>query len=571
MMRSRYRELLKSSRKAEKLSSNPKMRIAFLTDFASQRFCQLTRGCLWELGVDSAVYEGEFGSFRQEILNDESGLYSFEPQYVFFALAPQNFSQSELSFSEVEPFLTRLLKKGITVISASMPRLNERIFGQLSSQIEESSLSRIVRYNRELHNFCQKNSQIHLFDLEFLSSRMGLSKFYDDKLWASSSYLCSLDAYGVLAFELGSFLSCFQGRVNKCVVLDLDNTLWGGVIGDDGLEGIKLNDHGEGWVFWRIQNYFKALRSRGIVLCVCSKNEESNAKLPFSSHPKMVIGLDDIAVFIANWNNKASNIEAIGKTLGLGLDSFIFIDDNPMERELVRTSLPEVKVPELPEDPHQWIKYLEEESYFNTLEFTKDDRRRADMYTEEAKRKSTQIEFEDIDDYLKSLKMEMQIHPLCEKNLERACQLMQRSNQFNLRTQRFNEADCIAFMKDENCFPLTVSLKDRFGDYGIISVVCCQKEEDSLNILEFVMSCRVLQRGVENAIFNYLSHLGIELNCRVVGGEYIRTPKNSLVEKLYSKNGFEKKSSSDDRSKWNLVLSQYRDKKHFIRVNSNEP
>ena len=257
----------------------------------------------------------------------------------------------------------------------------------------------------------------------------------------------------------------------KCVVLDLDNTLWGGVIGDDGLEGIALGEFDEGEAFVGFQKFIRELKRRGIILAVVSKNEHANAVLPFREHPHMALKEEDISVFVANWDNKADNIRLIQKTLNIGFDSLVFLDDNPFERNIVREFLPEVVVPELPEDPSLYLQSLADLNLFETASFSEADLQRADQYREEAQRELTKTHFTNINDYLTSLGMEIRLERFNAFNLPRIAQLIQRSNQFNLMTRRYGEAACEAMMKDPSVAPLTLRLADKFGDYGLISVV----------------------------------------------------------------------------------------------------
>ena len=291
-----------------------------------------------------------------------------------------------------------------------------------------------------------------------------------------------------------------RGRVVKCVVLDLDNTLWGGVIGDDGLEGIQLNSHGDGEAFYRFQLFLRELLKRGIILAVCSKNEMANALLPFEKHPEMVLKRDDIACFVANWNDKADNIRHIRETLNIGFDSMVFLDDNAFERDLVRTLVPGVIVPDLPEDPADYVRAISELNLFETTTFSAEDLQRSELYRLEGLRRSEQASFGSLDEFLKSLKMQMTIARFDPYHLPRIAQLIQRSNQFNLTTRRLTEADCADLMNDASFIPLYAKLTDRLGDHGLIAVVILERLEGELAIRDWLMSCRVLKRGVEQAL-----------------------------------------------------------------------
>ena len=324
----------------------------------------------------------------------------------------------------------------------------------------------------------------------------------------------------------------------KCVVCDLDNTLWGGVVGDDGLEGIELGELGDGAAFTALQRWLKELKDRGILLCVCSKNEEATAKEPFEKHPDMVLKLEDISVFIASWQDKAANIRLIQKTLDIGMDSLVFLDDNPFEREAVKSLIPEICVPNLPEDPAEYLPYLQNLNLFETASFSDEDSKRTEQYHAEFGRVSLQKQFSSYEDYLKSLDMTAEAQPFNGFWFPRIAQLTQRSNQFNLRTVRCTEADIAALAADSRYVTFYFTLKDKFGDYGLISVVVLEKRESSLFINQWLMSCRVLKRGMEEFIANKLISTALKLGYKTVTGEYLPTKKNAMVADLYKRLGF---------------------------------
>ncbi|NBU99544.1 MAG: hypothetical protein EBS19_15270 [Spirochaetia bacterium] len=309
-------------------------------------------------------------------------------------------------------------------------------------------------------------------------------------------------------------------------------------MGDDGVDGIALGHLGDGEAFVDFQHFILELKKRGIILAVCSKNEESNAKIPFLEHPEMVLKLDDIAIFIANWDNKADNIKIIKESLNIGYDSIVFLDDNPYERNLVRNFLPEVIVPELPEDPALYVRHISELNLFETSSYTDEDKTRSDMYKVEFERQKLQKKYSNLEDYLISLEMKITLKKFDDFNLPRIAQLIQRSNQFNLTTKRYSEVECKALMEDKNIIPLYCKLKDKYGDYGLISVVILKKIESSFFIDEWIMSCRVLSRGVEQYIMNHVFSLATELNIESVLGLYSPTSKNSMVKDFYLKFGF---------------------------------
>ena len=354
----------------------------------------------------------------------------------------------------------------------------------------------------------------------------------------------------------------FQGKFKKCIILDLDNTLWGGIIGDDGLESIQIGTLGIGKAFTRFQKWLKELKNRGIILAVCSKNEDSIAKSPFLNHPEMVLKLEDIAVFVANWNSKADNINQIQQILNIGFDSMVFIDDNPAEREIVRTHLPLVCVPELPEDPSNYLPFLISENLFETVSYSGNDLERTKQYQEEAKRVELSKSITNMDDYLVSLDMTAKIGSFKDIDIERIAQLTQRSNQFNLRTIRYTNIEIESIMANPNFLTVSVEVGDKFGNYGLIGVVIIEMIGTNAKIDTWIMSCRVLKRTVEHTVMNYVVESLLILNIETLNGKYIPTDKNKLVLNLLRDLGM----SETKTHNYALNLKEFEKLKSFIKI-----
>jgi len=337
-------------------------------------------------------------------------------------------------------------------------------------------------------------------------------------------------------------------------VLDLDNTLWHGVIGDDGLEGIVIGQgDATGEAHLAVQECALALRNRGIVLAVSSKNNEDIARGPFREHPEMRLREGHIAVFRANWNDKAGNIKAIAKELSLGLDAVVLLDDDPAERQLVRRLLPQVAVPELPSDPALYVRTLLASGYFEAVSYLEEDRKRGEFYRDNSHRQALQEDASDGAAYLASLKMVLTIQPFDEAGRKRIAQLINKSNQFNLTTRRYSEAEVREIEGDPNCFTLQARLTDIFGDNGMISVVVCRRVDKDWEVDSWLMSCRVFARGVENAILQELVREARHRGVRSIIGRYRPTARNKLVEDHYSKLGFALiRSHEDGTTVWQL-------------------
>jgi len=365
-----------------------------------------------------------------------------------------------------------------------------------------------------------------------------------------------------LSNSIVEIIHVFQGKFKKCVILDLDNTLWGGIIGDDGLENIQIGTLGIGKAFTRFQKWLKELKNRGIILAVCSKNEENIAKMPFLQHPEMVLKLEDIAVFVANWNSKADNINQIQQILNIGFDSMVFLDDNPAERDIVRTHLPSVCVPELPVDPSNYLPFLIAENLFETVSYSDNDLERTKQYQEEAKRVELSKSITNMDDYLESLEMTAKIGPFMELDVERIAQLTQRSNQFNLKTIRYTNVEIESIMKNPNFLTVSVEVADKFGNYGLIGVVIIETLGSTANIDTWIMSCRVLKRTVEHTVMNYVVESLLKLNIQILNGQFIPTEKNKLVLNLLRDLGMSETKTHD----YALNLNEFKKLKSFIKI-----
>ena len=530
---------LSKEAKGLKISSAAKViRIALLADCATQHLATIMRAIAARNGVQAELYEGNYDGVDLEILDPNSALYAFAPQYVVILLSSEKLKARLYASGDRRTFADETVGKlenlwgafrahsQATIIQSTFVLPSERAFGNYELKVADSVGSIFTEINYRLAVKARETKNVLLNDVDFLAAAIGRAQWLDARMWNMAKTPCRLEHVPLLGQSLLDTMFAASGLIVKCVVLDLDNTLWGGVIGDDGLEGIALGEFDEGEAFVGFQKFIRELKRRGIILAVVSKNEHANAVLPFREHPHMALKEEDISVFVANWDNKADNIRLIQKTLNIGFDSLVFLDDNPFERNIVREFLPEVVVPELPEDPSLYLQSLADLNLFETASFSEADLQRADQYREEAQRELTKTHFTDINDYLTSLAMEIRLERFNAFNLPRIAQLIQRSNQFNLMTRRYGEAACEAMMKDPSRAPLTLRLADKFGDYGLISVVILKHAGEDLEIDEYLMSCRVLQRGVES--FTTQQHLFLR---RAAGREAGGRPLPSDGEK----------------------------------------
>jgi FkbH-like protein len=579
-----YTALVRASRKLAPSAGAPSLRIALLSDAATQQFVPLLKVLFFGNGFDAEFYEAPFDGIELEAYNAESGLYHFQPHAIVLLQATQALRTgfhrrggSVRDFVETTLERTRQVwqalkaRSSAAVIQSTYVLPYERFFGNFDTLVTDSFAAVVRELNRRLAESAGQFSGVLVNDIDAIASWSGRKTWFDDRFWDSAKSFCALEHLPPVAKNIADTVLALQGRTVKCVIADLDNTLWGGVIGDDGLEGIRLSAHGDGEAFWRLQHFLRELRNRGILLAVCSKNNLENALLPFEKHPEMVLKRQDITVFVANWEDKASNIRSIRETLNIGFDSMVFLDDNPFERNLVRSVLPEVVVPELPEDPSDYVQYIASLNLFEAISFSREDLQRADLYQKEAERQQAAASFGNADEFLASLDMRITVARFDSYHLPRIAQLIQRSNQFNLTTRRRTESDCQQLMHDTRFLPLYVKLQDRLGDHGLISVVVLEDLGETVAIRDWLMSCRVLVRGVEQYTMNYVMEFAAGLGARIVEGEYIPTAKNAMVSGFYAQFDFEKSGDADGHTHWTRAVSSYRAIPTHIQPVSLEP
>ena len=562
------------------------LRLALLADCAAQHLQPLLRALFRRKGVEVEMYEGAFAAIEFEVRNPASALYEFRPEMVLALHSVQalrdNFYRRDDSQSFEEEFVQQLTGTWDAITSTSRALIIqstfaapiERFFGNYDRKINTSFSSTVSRLNSIIVDEARKRGNVLLLDLDATASWVGRQSWFDERLWALGKSLCALEHLPLVAQNIVDVAVAARGQSVKCVVVDLDNTLWGGVVGDDGPHGIKVGAHGDGEPFFRLQCFLRELKKRGILLAVCSKNERAAALKPFHENSEMVLTLDDFVMFVANWDNKPQNIQAIQKDLNIGLDAMLFLDDSPFERASVRTILPEVIVPELPEDTAEWVKTLTELNLFEVASFSAADTQRSDLYLQEARRRTASETAPNFEAFLESLDMAIEVGRFIPKYLGRIAQLLQRSNQFNLTTRRHNEAECETMMRDiDGCIPLYASLRDRFGDHGLISIVILRPQPDAgvLAITDWLMSCRVLGRGVEQCLMNYVVTKARELQLTTVRASYVPTPKNNIVRDFYGRFGFAKThESADGAAEWALETSSYAERPALIRYITDE-
>lgn len=554
-----------------------KSKIALLGDSATQHLTQAIRGYGFELGYDLEIFEADYDQIDRQILLSTSELYQSQPEYVILFQSvhklkkkfyqTDSFQRHHFATREAERFsgLVEELSKnihGVKIILANFMELNDTVFGQYANKTNMSLLYQIRLLNCELMTLAVNTKNLFVCDIAALTSIIGQAAALDNRNYINSDMAFSLNFLPNIAKSIVDIIQAASGAAKKCLILDLDNTLWGGIIGDDGVENIQIGDLEQGKAFTELQYWARELERRGIILAICSKNDEGIAKVPFEKHPDMVLTLDDIAIFVANWDSKVDNIKKIKSFLNIGYDSMVFVDDNPYERGVVKHHLPEVTVPDLPEDPADYLSYLCGLNLFETTAYTQDDGKRTVHFHQELKREVSQSSFTDEKEFLKNLGMTCKIHPFSTFNSPRAAQLLQRSNQFNLRAIRYTEKDIQHFSTSDSHLSWTFSVEDQFGSYGLISLVIGRHEDDELFIDTWVMSCRVLKRGVENLALNEIVDGAKNLSVKRIRGEYIPTPKNELVKDHYRNLDF----NDAGNGQWTLDVASYMPREHFFAI-----
>lgn len=526
-------------------------KLAIMGDCATQHLAAAIGGYGAYTGLGLDIFDADYNQINALVMDGQSELYEFAPDAVLLQMCSQKLYErfcavpleersgfAEKICTEMKEIWKKIGEK-ITILQCNFPLLDDGVFGQFGNKTADSFLYQQRKLNYLLMIGCQEVKNVYIIDLDALQARLGQGGFSDDRLYYIAKMPIRVDALPEVAKCVVNMIQAIRGLLKKCVVLDLDNTLWGGVIGDDGLSDIQIGELGTGHAFSDFQMWLKQLKNRGILLAVCSKNEETTAKEPFDKHPEMVLRLGDFSAFIANWEDKAGNIRKIQQMLNIGMDSMVFLDDNPFERDLVRSMIPEITVPELPEDPAQYVGYLRQLGLFETASYSAEDAQRTDQYRTQADRMLFETSFQSYEDYLVGLEMKAAAKTFDRFHYPRIAQLTQRSNQFNLRTVRYTEAEVEALAKDDRHICLYFTLKDRFGDYGLISVVILDKQtENTLFISEWLMSCRVLKRGMEEFIADKIIQIAADLGFQRVVGEYLQTPKNAMVKDLYERMGF---------------------------------
>ena len=558
----------------------PAIKVALTGDTATQFLATAIRGTGAERGYQIDLFEAEYNQVERQFLDPSSELYQTDADFIVLFQSTHKLgekhsllspSQQESLAEERLAFVASVCENPMLaskkIICLNYPEIEDTVFGSYATKVTSSFTYQVRKLNMGLMDLSQRYANLFICDIAGLQNKLGRDMMFAPNVYVSTEMVLSIDALPYVASRVMDIICAIKGQFKKCLILDLDNTVWGGVIGDDGLEGIQLGHGlGIGKAFTEFQMWVKKLKQRGVIICVASKNNEETAKEPFEKHPDMVLKLEDIAVFQANWETKVDNIRTIQRILNIGFDSMVFLDDNPFERNIVRENIPGITVPELPQDPGEYLEYLYSLNLFETASYSQADKDRTKQYQVEALRVSLQKTFSNEADFLKSLDMTSVVSGFNKFNTPRVAQLSQRSNQFNLRTVRYTEADIEALGQDPDVIDLSFTLEDKFGDNGLIAVIIMKKQdEETLFIDTWFMSCRVLKRGMEDFTLNTMIEAAREKGYKRIVGEYLPTPKNKMVENHYPSLGFQKLEGTPT-AQYVLDVEQYQTRENYIKT-----
>lgn len=558
-----------------------KIKVAVLGGSTTNELVNVLELFLLKQGILPTFYESEYNKYYEDALFGNEKLALFMPDVIYIHTTNKNislFPTLDSSLDEVEfifqnelfkfrSIWNSLKKYNCPIVQNNFDLPINRCLGNLDCYDVHGETYLINKLNLSFASEAQKDSSLILNDINYLSATIGLKKWFDLNLWFKAKYAISFDAIPTLANNISAIISSLFGLSKKCLVLDLDNTCWGGVIGDDGLNGIKLgNESAAGEAYLSFQRYVKGLKQRGIILAVSSKNDHENAKEAFT-HSDSVLSFEDFTSFKANWEPKYSSIVKIANEINIGLDSIVFLDDNVMEREIVASQLPSVSVPNIGDNILDFIDYIEGNGYFETVSLSADDLSRNKFYSDNSIREREKSLYENYNDFLTSLDMKAEIMRFSSVYIERISQLINKTNQFNLTTKRYTISEVEVIAKGDKYIPLYGKLTDKYGDNGLISIVIGEIKDNKCYIDTWLMSCRVLKRDMEYAMLDVLVEECKNRNLDEIFGFYKVSPKNSMVANLYADFGFELvKDNGDDNTVWRLEINKYKKKGISIKL-----
>lgn len=548
-------------------------RVAFLRSLTVEPLIAMLRSGALVGGIDPTVHVGEFNSYAQEILDPNSGLYKFKPDVVFLAVQTRDIAPelwegyAELSEMDAQASIERVLQNLSVWVRKFRENSNASLvihnlekpsasLGVLDSHRKSGQLSAIERINAGLKAICAEHRGVYVLDYDALVAQHGRARWHDEGKWLMMRMPFAPESMLPMVNEWLKFLHPLTGVTCKVLALDLDNTLWGGILGEDGFDGVKLGTEYPGALYRSFQRAILDLYQRGILLAVCSKNNHQEAMAALEKHPGMLLRPDHFAAFRINWQDKATNLREIAAELNLGIDSIAFFDDNPVERELIRSELPEVKVIPVPDHVSGYVQALRACPYFERLTLSAEDQEKTKQYQEQRKRTELQQNAGSLEDFFRSLEQELVIANVSGESIARVAQLTQKTNQYNVTTRRYTEQQIADFAANSEYGVYSIRVKDRFGDNGIVGVLITRTDDDVCEIDTFLLSCRVIGRTIETAMLGFLTDAAKTNGASVLQGWFIPTKKNAPVKDLYASHRFEAVETNNGATLWRLNLQE---------------
>ncbi len=539
------------------------VRLALLSSATIEHLLPSLRVAGTQRGLVFDVFGGGYGQYRRELLDPASALHTFRPEVIVLSLTarpsigaiPITASEAEVEqaigqqVGDLQSLWAAARERfGAVVIQQTFLDVFEPVFGSFDRLVPAAPARVVARLNDHIA-WAAAQAGVLLLDVAQASARDGIDAWYDGARWLQGKMEVAPQAAPRFGQLLARVVSAQRGRSRKCLVMDLDNTLWGGVVGDVGVDGLVLGEGSAGGeAFLDLQRYVKRLKERGVILAVCSKNDPVIAAKAFAEHPEMLLKPGDIAAFVANWNDKAANLRAISEQLNIGLDSLVFVDDNPAERARVREALPMVAVPELPADAAQYVRCIANGGYFEAVAFTADDAQRAVQYAANAQREALRGQAQSMDEFLRGLQMTVTFGPVQPVDLARTTQLINKTNQFNTTGRRYSAEEVTRMAADPAYVVLQFRLADRLGDNGLVSVLILRpagRDASAMEIDTWVMSCRVFGRQLEDEVMNIVVESVRARGVQTLRARYVPTDRNRVIANLFPQLGFDRLPAED--------------------------
>lgn len=549
-------------------------RLALLRSFTVEPVLPLLRAAAFTAGIDLQVQTGEFNAYAQEILHTGSKIYAFAPDVSILAVQTRDIAPelwegyAGLSAAEVNSVIHRVVtdfetwvrtfrshsRSSLVLHTLETPLLPSK--GLLDYQNGSSQVAAILGINQQLRQIASEHPGVYLLDYDATIARYGRARWHDERKWLTMRMPFAAENLINMAQEWLRFLHPLAGKTCKVLATDLDNTLWGGVVGEDGPDKIQLGQEYPGAAYRDLQRALLDLHRRGILLAICSKNNPADATAILECHPEMLLRPGHFAALRMNWNDKPENLRQIAVELNVGLDSVAFLDDNPVEREFIRAELPEVTVIDVPRDPTDYARALRDHPVFERLALSAEDAERGRYYAEQRNRQKARQSAHSVEDFYRSLAQEVEISNVLPETLGRVAQLTQKTNQFNLTTRRYTEQEMSNIANTPGYDVYAVRVRDRLGDNGIAGVMITRRDGEFCNLDAFLLSCRVIGRTIETAMLSFLIEKSRREGIRLLQGWFMLTAKNAPAQDFYKTHGFFPVQSDDSRTLWSISIEQ---------------